>query len=249
MWGCRALAAKASASLHVRNTKASRCTSFGELRSLSNAFKRILHPRLCVGSGPTADQLQLNLPFLIRRKDRAFCFQLIVGIYQEDFRGNPISHTAWSRERGPHRACPCTSRAHTCLQAGGAMCVRRRVGEGPSPPLTPPPALPPGPSPLRVNPRTPYPAARQQHTAPPGGRAARRTSPSSASPTLPHTRHTPAARQPPGAPEPLPSGAISVATRPPQNSDGVTLLRPRQVTSRPHPTSPSPSPPAPRPPR
>lgn len=74
MWGCRALAAKASASLHVRNTKASRCTSFGELRSLSNAFKRILHPRLCLGSGPTADQLQLNLLFSSEEKIVRFVF-------------------------------------------------------------------------------------------------------------------------------------------------------------------------------
>lgn len=199
VWGCRALAAEASASLHVRHTKASRCTSFGELRSLSNAFKRILHPRLCVGSGPTADQLQLNLPF----------------------RCAPVSHTAWSREGGPHRACPCTSRAHTCLQAGGAMRVRRRVGEGPSPPLTPPPALPPGPS-LSKSTRGPPAPPPASSTWPPGGRAARRTSPSSASPTLPHTRHTPAARQPPGAPEPLPSGAISSWPRGPHGTQMVS---------------------------
>lgn len=59
--------------------------------------------------------------------------------------------------------------AHPCLQGGEAVCVRRRVGEGPSPPPTPTgSASPPGP--LQVGLRAPR-AARPRR---PVGRAARR---------------------------------------------------------------------------
>lgn len=100
-------------------------TVWGELPWFSNAFKHILLPHLRICSGPAADQFQLNLPFLIKRKYHVFYFQLTCGNLLGGLYPN-FSHCL-----EPRRVAP-PGLAFTCwgahLTLGWGSCVHGGAG-------------------------------------------------------------------------------------------------------------------------